>query len=743
MRQAARLLPVICGILLLSVPLTACGPDAGPQLEVTPTFQPRTSEQAAATKGTTVIGPSSSAAGKITEGPHAPAGGTSVAGKTVSPPLPRGMVGESLTLEQVTLAQFINEVFAKTLQLNVQVDQTVEKRTDLVTLRTGRALSANELLAMAEKILAGYGIAVSWDGEVMHIAPNDVLASQMPVLIRSRALPEIPSQLRPIFQIVDLDKVSLNDMTVWLTNAYGTKVKIFGSPGTHSIMVFGLPENVAAVVEAVHVLDQPRFAGKRNIRANPVYWSAPALASKLADVLRAEGYDAGVASNSTSGNPPAILLVPVETNNSLLAFASDPAVLAHIAQWVRDLDTPGQVDPSRNIFIYQVQNTTAASLGQTVDAVLSGRSKTGTSNTPEVRLEQAGRTTQNAPGQTTNPQTASAAATAAAGGGAQTGSHLVVDEARNALIFVGTAVDYSHVQQLLETLDKPPREALIEVTVAEVSLSDSSALGVEFTVPTNLPGGYTSRLGTGSNVLAPTTNSTSSSSSSTSGSSSGLSVGSTGFNWAILNNVGDMRFLLNAYSQSSKVTVLSTPRIVAKSGGEAKIEVGTEVPIITSQGTTNTIQNAGTSGILQSIEYRKTGVLLTVDPVVHSGNQIDLKVSQEVSQAIPNSTPGISSPLIQNRNVDTQVTLTDGQTVVIGGMITENRTSSDAGVPYLKDIPGLGLLFNSQSPSKERNELLVFITPYVISDSGDSQRITEQFREQMQAWPKPSGELHW
>jgi general secretion pathway protein D len=183
--------------------------------------------------------------------------------------------------------------------------------------------------------------------------------------------------------------------------------------------------------------------------------------------------------------------------------------------------------------------------------------------------------------------------------------------------------------------------------------------------------------------------------------------------------------------------------VLAKSGSEARIEVGTEVPIVTSQGSTNTIQNAGTTGILQSIDYRKTGVLLAVRPVIHAANRIDLTVSQEVSAALPNTTPGISTPLIQNRNVATELSLSDGQTVVIGGFISETRTASDSGVPYLKDLPGVGNLFRNQSLSKEKTELLVFITPYVISGDADAAAITQQFQEQMRRWPVPSTQLRW
>jgi general secretion pathway protein D len=727
---------LVCGTAVLSVTLFGCA-SLNP-LATSPTFKPKT--PAEASSGEPLVlnsGPTAKRAAATAVGPVPPVAGPTASGIAAPPPLPPQAGGESLAVEQVTLPQFVDEVFVKTLKLNVQIDPAVASRTDLVTLRTAHPLSGSELLSMAEKILAGYGIGVSWNGSVMHVAPNDVLMAQMPILIRSRALPEIPLALRPIFQVVQLEQVSSNDMMMWLQNAYGTQVKLFASPAADAIMIFGLPEHVAAAVEAVHVLDQPRLAGRESLRFSPVYWDAAGLAAKLVEVLRAEGYDAGVSDRNTAATPPPILLVPVQANNSLLAFAADPKVLAHIRTWVADLDTPGQISPSHNIFIYQVQNTTAESLGATVEAVLRGGQPSSTSaegatpNAPEVKLEQAGQTAPTPPATAARP--GGLGGSGALAGGSAT-PRLVVDQGRNALIFIGSAQDYDRVRPLLEALDKAPREALIEVTVVELDLSDTTNLGVEFGVYNQrLPGGYSAQFGTTNNLFTSNGADT----------ATGLSTAQAGFNFALLNNAGQARLLLNALATNNKMTVLSTPRILAKSGGEAKIDVGTQVPVITSQGTTSSIVNAGTSGILQSIQYIQTGVLLDVKPVVHSGDRIDLTVEQEVSQALPNTTPGISSPLIQNRKVSTEVTMTDGQTVVIGGLISQNRSNSDNGIPYLMDIPGLGLLFRNQTDSRSRSELLVFITPYVISDAQDSKRITDQFREQMQRWPQPTGELHW
>lgn len=745
----------IAVVIAAAAALLGCGREPPPPLETTPTFTPK-STAPSSPGAPLVIGPVGERT-TVAAGPPPPVSAPPARVSRLAAGPPLAAPSEALSLEQVTLPAFLDEVFSKTLKLNLEIDQSVMRRTDLVTLRTGAPLSAKELFAMAQKILAGYGIALKWDGSVLHVVTDEQLMSQMPALIRGRALPEIPTPLRPIFQVIDLHQVSVSDMMQWLANAYGAHIRLFAAPQADSIMIFGLPQDVEAAVEAVRVLDQARLAGQQSVRVSPVYWTARDLAAKLVEVLKAEGYDASASTGERAPLGAAITIVPVEANNSLIAFSADAKILAHIRRWIADLDQPGQVDPSRNIFVYFVQNTTAASLGNTVEAVLSG-GRGAVSPPAGAQLEAAGRT-QSLPtlGQAGQgmpqglgaggpspglpaPAPSQPAAQPAGGppGATGAGPRIVIDDARNALVLVGSAQDYSRMRPLLLALDKAPREALIEVTVAEIDLNDTNNLGIEWSLLNHVGSGLTQSLGTGTNVLSPLSGSSSSSSSGV-----GLPLGTSGFNYTIFNNAGDLRLLLNAFAENDRLSVLSTPRVLAESGKVASIEVGEQVPIITSQGTTNTIQNAGTTGILQSIEYQQTGIILSVQPVIHSGDRIDLTVKQEVSDALPNSTPGISSPLIQNRDVSTQLSLSDGQTVVIGGLISENRTADNGGVPYLKDIPGLGLLFKNQALSKQRTELLVFITPYVISSASDATAITDQFQEQMGHWPVAPTQLQW
>ena len=702
---------------------------------------------------------------RISSGPTPPQVGPNATSAQASSAPPIQGEAEALGLEQVNLPVFVNEVFANALKLTVRIDQKMATRTDLVTLRTGTPLPAAELYSMATKVLASYGIAASWDGHVLNIVPDDALMAQMPDIIRSRALPELPLPLRPIYQIVELHEVSASDMASWLTNVYGSKVKIFPSPKINAVMLFGLPSDVRSAVEGVQVLDHARLAGRQSVRVNPTYWTAGRLAEQLVTVLKAEGYDA---SNSATAQASAIMVIPIDASNSVILLASDPQLLAHARRWIDDFDQPANADPQSNIFVYSVRNTTADSLGSTVLGVLGGAAGRAAVFGPEARLEGAGQTrvqmgtaspgvppgggggalgggsaqaTQFGAGTGLGQGGGGGTGTGTGGGGQsggttsttlQSGTRLIIDRDRNAVIIVGTAQEYERIRPLLAKLDVPPHEVLIEVTVAELSLTDTTNLGIEWSLLNRLGNGYVQSLGTTGGVVTAG-----------GGGGGGLAIPSAGFNYTLLNGLGQVRYALNALATNGRVNVLSTPRVLARSGAQASIQVGTQVPIITSQGTTSQVQIGGNSGIIQSVEYQQTGILLTVSPVVHSGDRVDLTVSQEVSAALPNTTSGISSPVIQNRDVKTELTLGDGQTVVIGGMISDTRNDTNQGIPYLKDIPLIGLMFKNQSQTRDRTELLVFITPYVISTDSDAAAITRQFRDQMQNWKVPSPGLQF
>ena len=273
--------------------------------------------------------------------------------------------------------------------------------------------------------------------------------------------------------------------------------------------------------------------------------------------------------------------------------------------------------------------------------------------------------------------------------------------------FQASQEDYSQITALLQTLDRPSKSALIEVTVAELSVDDSNKLGVEWA--------FNAGSGSGGTV-------------------GGLGLATGGFNYRLLNGAGAIRLQLNALASANRATILSSPRILARNGEVATIQVGQEVPIVTSQQSTSTGTVANPTSVLQTIQYRSTGVILKVKPVIHSGDQIDLDVTQEVSSAQSTNTGVSASPTFSTRKLDTKLTLRNGLTVMLGGLISEDNNSGNTGIPGLKDIPILGSLFSNQSAGGARRELIVLITPYLVNDSHDAEAVTEAFRRMLGPW---------
>jgi general secretion pathway protein D len=703
-----RSLASFCSLICLSL-LAACARPAqnpGADLRTLP-------EKTEATAAVVPTGPLVAAGGARRT---AVLGGPPPPGAAEPPIQPQPAVALSgapanLTIEQMPLPAFINTVLGDTLHLNFEIDPRIAQHTELVTLRTGRALPPNEILALARTVLRDYGLEIVLSGNLARVVPNDALTAQTPSVIRGRSTVEIAQNMRPIFQYVPLTNVAATDMGSWLQNAFGTKVRV--TPAPNALLLLGLPDDVEAALQAIRTLDQPRLAGRRSVRIEPAFWSASQLAERLADILRAEGY-----SVSTSvQNPGAVVILPLRPSNFLVVFAGDQKTLSHIEDWVRDLDRVSQVDPQKSVFYYGVRNTTAESLAAVLNSVLQGnyatRAAAIAAEAPAAGLP---------PGAQGQPAVQGGASVGAAASGPAPGTpppgRIVTDPARNAIIFQGSAEEFGQLRPLIENLDQAPREAIIEATVAEVTLTDSDTLGVEWIL----------NLGATPNEIIQNT---------------GTGIGTTGFTFTILNRAGATRLMLNALASNNRVRVLSTPKLLARSGGEARIQVGAQVPIVTSQGTSSQLQQAGTSAILQSIQYRDTGVILTVKPTIYAGNQIDLEIKQEVSEAVQNNTSGLSTPVINNRTVSTQLSLQDGATVLLGGLIMENSSSTSAGIPGLKDIPGVGFLFGTQQVAKTRSELFVFITPYIVNSAEDAERLTEIFKNRYESQPQPASTLHW
>ena len=178
--------------------------------------------------------------------------------------------------------------------------------------------------------------------------------------------------------------------------------------------------------------------------------------------------------------------------------------------------------------------------------------------------------------------------------------------------------------------------------------------------------------------------------------------------------------------------IRSRPRLLVKSGETASIDVGNEVPVITRISDSDQ-QTGGTTNILQEVSYRKTGVQLEIKPLVQANGLVDLEISQQLSEARPAADTSLAgSPTILNRQISTSLTLRDGGSLLMGGLISGNQSAGRTGVPVLGRLPGIGRLFRSDAVQEDRTELMVLVTPYVVADHEEGWELTRRIREQLE-----------
>jgi len=673
--------PVNCLLLILLIAVTGCEtpPLITNQLEIPARTTPTTQQAALQVSG------SQERSTIVTPNPKPPVTPNKPDAIKPTPAATSSVADITLNFDQLPLPAFIQAVYATALKKNISIDAAVMARKDLITLRSGKQMTAVEAESSARLLLKTFGVAVQDVGGLVRFVPDNTSAGYLPEIRRGSALPDTPLPLRPIFQLVELQAVRANEVSSYLRTLFGEKIRLTEDPLRNSLLLAGNGDDVQAAIEAIQILDQPLFKARSSIRITPNIWSADEMAKRLTEILIQEGYSVGT--GSAGGVQFPITLLPVSGINSVIVFAQSKDIIEHIVQWSRVLDKPAEKSVGRNFFSYQVRNTDATRLAETVTKLLSG-----------------------APIRTATTTTGAANA-------APVASNVVVDKATNTILFRATGEEYTDIIRLLNDLDKTSRQVLIEVTIAEVVLSDGMTTGIDWIFrKINSSGRNTTGLG-GIGKPRGTDDPVSS---------------FRGFVVSQLDAAGLLRAELRAEATDGRVTFLSNPKTIARNGETANIQVGDSIPILTQQQTNSA---TGGSGLISTVQYAETGTIMKITPVIHSSDQVDMDISVESSQ--PGniaSTSGPQSPPISRRRLDTKLTLKHGSTYILGGLISNRVSNSSSGVPFLKDIPILGYAFKQNTKSVDRTELIIMITPYIMSDDTEARTITDAVRKQMGSW---------
>jgi general secretion pathway protein D len=615
------------------------------------------------------------------------------------------------SLSQVPIPTFIKIVFGDTLKLDFEIDSDVASHKELVTLRTATKKTPIELYNIAKQVLSSYAIRIQRKGDLYRFVTDRALEGQIPLILRTRTSRDVPEDLRPIFQIVDIAAIDKKDMKKYLDSAFPGKTgNIIVSEDANALIVYDTEDNVRSMVEAIQIFDRPSFAGRKSVRVNLTFLTAENIATKLLDILQAEGYFVSDAPDKKS----AITILPVQSLNSLIVFAADNTIISHIVSWVKELDVPTQVSPDGNFYYIPIRNAEAQTIGEVINQALAKSSLSSLTRASTLRNRRNNtRTGRNARNQN-NRRPGSRLNTNRSGG------KIVVDEDRNGLVFHGTAEEFAQIKPLIEQMDVPAREVLIEVTIAEYQLSDNQSRGFEGVLKKATS--QFSKQHLFSRTASLLTNAV-----------PGADVvpldliKPTGFNYTLINSAKRKEAILNLMHTETHTTVLSSPRLLTRSGVEAKFNQSQRIPLIQSR----SVNENATQSPTTTLKYEDVGTILTITPTIRAGRRVDIKVVQEVSDIGLENFGGTGSASIDKTIVDTDLSLADGESVLMAGFIRDKVVHSENGIPILKDIPGIGPLFRTDTDGKEKRELILLITPYIIETNQEASDVTAAFKKRL------------
>ena len=672
-------------------PKPAVAPPKSAAAQPTPqTVQPKTARPTPSA-GIKPVQPSpSTAVTTQTAQPDAP--------KATSPPVPQPVPGGktagteryvTIDFDNVDISVFIKFVSELTGK-NFVIDDKVKGK---VTLISPRKIAVDDVYKVFESVLEIYGFTTVQAGEVIKVVPAfDARGKNLELRLKREA---VSFEDRFVTQILSLQHANPNEIKKILDPLVSKTSIVLAYPPTGMLIVTDVLSNIKRLQDIVSALDIEGVG--ETITYIPLkYASAADMVKSLNMIFQQQ---AGKVTISP------LKIVADERTNALIILASenDTKKVKELLALI-DKEIPRG---SGAIHVYYLQNAKAEDLVKVLTGIPQQQTKA------------------------VDPKAAAAAAPISKN------VQIVADKSTNALVITADTADYAILEDVIQKLDISRPMVYLEALIMEVNAAKGFKLGVEWQAAN--AGSYHDKTGAVIGGVSGDKGSYGIASSLAAGKGlpSGLSLGVIGEAISVTTAAGTIVFptlaaFIQAYQSDSDVRILSTPQLLTLDNEEAEITVGQNVPYVTRQDTTTT------SDInYSSYEYKDVGVTLKVTPQINKEGFIRMKLDQSVTKVVTASatvdTSGtqILTPTTLKRTAKTTVTIKDGETVVIGGMIEDNSDTGTYKVPFLGDIPILGWLFKSRSRSSERNNLFVFITPRIIRNPEDATLIHQDKKDYM------------
>ncbi|OEU53875.1 MAG: type II secretion system protein GspD [Desulfobacterales bacterium S3730MH5] len=614
------------------------------------------------------------------------------------------------------------KTIAEILRINYIVDPNVRGK---VTIHTAGGLRKEDLFPVFFQILEANGLTAIKEGSLYNIVQLKD-ASRMPITSRfGRQGQDVSPEERIVIQIIPLKFISAKEMTKLLTPFISAGGTIISGDVSNTLLVVDKELNILKVLRLVDVFDVNVFE-KVDYRFYPL---------KNVDVEEMVKVFQAIGSSYVTAHKEDIKMIAIEHLNTLLVISTYPQVFEKVGEFIRQLDVADESAEPR-IYVYFVKNGQAEDLAELLDDVFGKDSsakkteekwaKDRKKEKAEMALprnpfarkakEETKEKAEKAPEAGKESKSAVRSGTSeTAGSGTLRGEiNITADEIRNALVIEAVPADYRIIENILLKIDVLPRQVLIEAMIAEIKLTKETELGLDWWIK-----GGISDLSTG--LLE-------------------ASIGPTGIKDSIGRVYSGLKFMvgdtgkwtatLSALAKKGKVNVLSSPHILASDNKVAKIDVCDEIPLSSAE----YLYSTETQVTETTIQYRDTGVILSVTPHINERGLVTMEIDQEVSDKGPDmEVAGKKYPSFTKRIIETTLTVRHGQSIVIGGLIKDRKSKDITGLPCLINMPVFRYIFGKESKEVEKIELIILITPHVIVSLGDVDAVTEEFKNKVES----------
>ena len=555
--------------------------------------------------------------------------------------------------------------------------------TGTVTVMSPTPIRLGDIYPFLQSILDVHGYATVEMNNAIKVVPKAEAAkshSQVRVGADPASIPKTDTIVRQIIPLKYADATEISEIVQPIL-APGAQLAIY--PRTNSLMITDTSANINHIAQVIQRLDVE--GSKEKILLYPLaHASAQVMSEQVLRILeksKAAGAPVGRGQPvAMIGNGPRVL--PDERTNSLVVIATeqDAQTVAGLVQQL-DIERPVGMD---NVHVVYLKNADANEVSRSLERALTTMKLAGAvpAAGPQIRITPDGST--------------------------------------NALVIVAPPSDFEVISQITEKLDIVREQVLVEMLILEVSDEKLQEIGVDWA--TFDPAVSDGVRGFGQTNLGPRVNFLS-------GTAEGLSVGA----WKSVGGTARIGAILEAMEKNSGVNILSRPNILASNHRKAKIVVGENRAFVTQSRITETTDPV-TPTVIKSFEYKDVGITLDITPHVSQGGMIRLEIKSEFTKLIEDvASLSLDTPTTAKRTAQTVVTMGSGATVVIGGLIRDDTVKTVKKVPLLGDIPLLGALFRSQNYHTQKTNLLLFITPQILSTQEELQDMTNQKKEQMDA----------